>query len=1061
MDNSESLDGASGGFSLMHALKGGASVASGSTGDGDSTARLREGLATSASPAKASSTATSPSTAKRPHRNPSHRSPPAATASANHHAAVPLLRTANSFTSASSSSQRRPANYRNRHAPKKFSPKHQKRSSAAEAQHWLSPSKSLDGEDRPSRSEDGQGSVHAHRASGGERGGHGPKKATGFGHYYSSAAPGYHDAFTLLEGADPSSPKRGGSNPSPQSSPDRHPSSKAARAPASPRPELPDPSEDNAHSAPPAVSRHENGPSSASTAATTAPPGTPRRGPARGTMPPPPSGHAKKPSSAAAVKTKAARAPSPIAMARKARGPAAAGRASSPLPVVGPPAAASSPMRHASPLSASRVKSTLQKLGSVGRRRGSRSRSKGSGNYSDAVSKALEEDAAAGGLEAVHREGGKLPTKGGGAKSSGSKSTGRSQEGSEAVSPRSSSGGGKGGGFLPRVVRNRSPSPVRQMGSLEGGAADAGSGGAERCDDASAPSFFGMRQMSPGRRNRGWRMKRPTIPASPRRTSRPQPQQSSPDNPSLPRYPVTDREGVADDGDGGLDPVSASLAHTTMSFDVDGDAPEQPHRPLAEEPADGSALLPSPIPELESELETEDGYFINTTTFNIFESREFLRAMGGNANEASLTTNYIRMGDGLCRGEGHNVGERLDRAAAMYYAGLGKVLIRIRDWTLEQRGHRRRNSSELLDENGNYIPLTPNAELSELSHKDFLEVAHSPEANVLLLAISSILLRAGNAHFRRRHWKEACRDYDGAQSYRSLWHKTRDAMAVERREYNDIYFEDAKLHGRISNNAASARSKRAMYEEARSEYTRALQIKQGTLEALHKRSGADGSGSGSGSGSGEVDDSDLVSDIASTFHNIGLLRMECGEPKKAEKAYKQSLSLRVKKFGLDDLGVSSTLRALGDLYHYLRQYDDAFRSYKESLRIWKSHGGKSDLRTAEHYYNIGLVFYSKGPLAKARASVAECLRIRRLLCSGKEHLLVAAALYLLGLIASSSGNYDEALSLLEESLDIRLSLLESSDHLLLFNVQLALGELWYYSCYSLVGSLFDSFVPNT
>ena len=104
--------------------------------------------------------------------------------------------------------------------------------------------------------------------------------------------------------------------------------------------------------------------------------------------------------------------------------------------------------------------------------------------------------------------------------------------------------------------------------------------------------------------------------------------------------------------------------------------------------------------------------------------------------------------------------------------------------------------------------------------------------------------------------------------------------------------------------------------------------------------------------------------------------------------------------------------------YQLKQYDDAFRSHKESLRIWKSYSGKSDLKTAEHYCNIGLVFYSKGPFIKARTSVAECLRIRRLLCSGKERLPIASALHFSGLIASSSGNYDEVLSLLEESLAI-------------------------------------------
>jgi tetratricopeptide (TPR) repeat protein len=228
---------------------------------------------------------------------------------------------------------------------------------------------------------------------------------------------------------------------------------------------------------------------------------------------------------------------------------------------------------------------------------------------------------------------------------------------------------------------------------------------------------------------------------------------------------------------------------------------------------------------------------------------------------------------------------------------------------------------------------------------------------------------------------------------------------------------------------ASALSKRGLYDEARSEYTKALQIKQGTLQMIHNASSSDNYA--------KIDiDKDLIADIASTFHNIGLLRMNCGEPHKAEKAYKQSLSLRVKKFGLDDLGVGTSLCALGDLYFHKKQYDDAFRSYKESLRIYKLHFAKSDLKTADHYYNIGLVFYAKGPYLKAKSAVAECLRIRRNLLTLNDRLPVASALYLLGLIATSLGEYVEALSLLQETLTILQQLLPCSDH---SNVQIALG----------------------
>jgi tetratricopeptide (TPR) repeat protein len=507
------------------------------------------------------------------------------------------------------------------------------------------------------------------------------------------------------------------------------------------------------------------------------------------------------------------------------------------------------------------------------------------------------------------------------------------------------------------------------------------------------------------------------------------------------------------DNEGSFDRMSIGLGHTTMSFDVEADSASEVGSAIANGALRLTPVSPkySPMrekrqwqrrqsPIRESDLEGHEGpeggehaVVDNAGSFSVYESREFLLAMGGSVSAASLATNHVRTGDSFCAGE---TTDDLDRAVHIYYAGLGAILNRVKEWSLERIGNPTINDDDDAENEASMVegvaaqaPDVGGDASRTLSHEDFLEVARCPETNILLLAISSILLRAGNAHFRLRQYENACRDYASAQSYRMLRHEARGVIEKERTE---IQVEDAKLNGRISNNMASSQSKRGLYDEARSEYTKALQIKQGTLEALHK------AGS-SGNGTKKDVDKKLVSDIASTFHNIGLMRMNCGEPQKAEKAYKQSLSLRVKKFGLDDLGVSSSLCALGDLYYHKKQYDDAFRSYKESLRIWKLHFPKSDLKTAEHYYNIGLVFYSKGPYIKAKSAVAECLRIRRQQLISNKRLPVASALYLLGLVATSLGNYDEALSLLQESLAIRQQFLPRCDHLLLLNVHLALG----------------------
>ena len=616
---------------------------------------------------------------------------------------------------------------------------------------------------------------------------------------------------------------------------------------------------------------------------------------------------------------------------------------------------------------------------------------------------------------------------------------------------------------------------------------------------------MGIRNMSPSRMKRSWK-KKLAIPSSPRQSYQNNPwlhnqqqlklqqsqqlkqkqlqpsltqqalQSSSLEKHLLPPHAALSDSGGKKEGsfeeekeeDGDCSVISLSLAQTTMSFDVDDAVPTKHQQDQRDGTSSLAAenmtpLLPIIQPVLENNQEDveRERFHVNTRFFSLFESKEFLSAFGGKASEANLAASYIRRGDEICankeatrdeptdscvQGEGEKC-TRLEQAVQVYYAGLGKVLTRIGEWASERRGGH--DTVELLDTNGSYISSSqfdPDGGMNHVSYKDLAETARCPKTNILLLAMSSVLLRAANTLFHIGRWEEACRDYAAAQAYRVLrLEEAKDAATEEQSvEYGEaILREDNQLKGRISNNAAAAQVKQGMYDEARSEYTMALQIKQGTLEGFQNRpvaaQGALSPSRGGTEGKREAHDDRLVSDVASTFYNIGLLRIESCEPKKAEKAYKQSLSLRVNKFGLDDLGVSSTLRALGDLYYQGHKYEDAFRSYKESLRIWKRHSGRSDLTTAEYYYNIGLVFYAKGPYAKARTSVLECLRIRRLLCSPSERLPVATALYLLGLIVLDLGNYDEALSLLEESLAIRRELLTSHDNLLLPNVQLAIG----------------------
>lgn len=686
-------------------------------------------------------------------------------------------------------------------------------------------------------------------------------------------------------------------------------------------------------------------------------------------------------------------------------------RSSSPTPkgVVEGSIRSPSPLRASSP--SSRVKKMTNTL-----KRHIRSRSRGSGNYSDAVSRALNTPPSKDELERVDII-------------DNPKSVG-SGRGVEVVSsPKKSMPSPNKASRLVRTVegepwlakrrvRNRSPSPVRYMNETAPDISDGNASATthdsslqiERGSTASTPSFFvarNVRAMSPGRVKESWKKRNIKSDKS---NGVPRPPTHSQQRDVVPQITPSFSTDVED-----VQRVMPSLARTTMSFDID-DAPNRVHENSGvgsgsfDSFKDREGAFDRTCEDKDDDLQSaqdSEGYYINTFAFNLFECRQFLIAMGGNASNASLATNYIRTADALCDET------KYVRAIQTYYAGLGVILARVRDWIYALKSDEEQRTA-------NGVPPT------HVAQEDFVRVACDPDMNIIMLIVSSILHRAGNAHLHLCQYSEACRDYNSAQTYRSMRNKSHDLTL------ND---EDDMLQGRISNNLACALSKRGLLDEARSEYTRALQVKQGILEMWHKRSKQ------SATSIEEDGDMPLVSDITSTFHNIGLLRVKCNELKKAEKAYKQSLSLRVKKFGLDDVGVSTTLCALGGLYYQQGQYDDAFRAFKESLRIWQKHvGKKNDLVTAEHYYNIGLIFYQKGPVSKARASLVECLRLRKQLC-GDNLLPVASALSLSGMINTMAGAHEEAASQLLEALEIRQQADRNEGHDLM-TIQLSLGNVY-------------------
>lgn len=181
-------------------------------------------------------------------------------------------------------------------------------------------------------------------------------------------------------------------------------------------------------------------------------------------------------------------------------------------------------------------------------------------------------------------------------------------------------------------------------------------------------------------------------------------------------------------------------AVATDSFDVDLDVDAESQ----------TGKISSGIKELlisESELEgQEGGYFINKSSFNVFESNDFLKAMGDSV-QASVAPNYIHTGDSFFDGE---LASDLDRAIHLYYAELGAILTRIKEWSLERDAD---SIDDVMNVADHYTMTSCR-----------LCTIPKPQTNILLLAILSILLRMGNAHFCLKQYEDACWVYTSAQS---------------------------------------------------------------------------------------------------------------------------------------------------------------------------------------------------------------------------------------------------------------------------------------------------------
>jgi len=124
----------------------------------------------------------------------------------------------------------------------------------------------------------------------------------------------------------------------------------------------------------------------------------------------------------------------------------------------------------------------------------------------------------------------------------------------------------------------------------------------------------------------------------------------------------------------------------------------------------------------------------------------------------------------------------------------------------------------------------------------------------------------------------------------------------------------------------------------------------------------------------------LLASVATSINNIGFLRQKLGDTTAEDimSAYRDSLRIKKKILGENDLSIGTTLNNIGSVYFKDGNYELAMESYQRALDIMVSNLGMYHLDVATVHSNIGDVYAAMMPnkLDAARISYDAALQVR-------------------------------------------------------------------------------------
>ncbi|KAL3792663.1 hypothetical protein HJC23_009391 [Cyclotella cryptica] len=176
--------------------------------------------------------------------------------------------------------------------------------------------------------------------------------------------------------------------------------------------------------------------------------------------------------------------------------------------------------------------------------------------------------------------------------------------------------------------------------------------------------------------------------------------------------------------------------------------------------------------------------------------------------------------------------------------------------------------------------------------------------------------------------------------------------------------------------------------------------------------------------------------LASLWHKLGKCHASSKDYDNAFSSYRKSIKLYSEAFGPDNLHVASVMLDVGRLTLDDNEAEKAAQCFTEVIRIYTMHGEQNNIKVADALVQLGTIHADSSRLDEGMEAVKKAMRLYKEQL-GDDAVELGMALLLCGRLNDLAGDYNESMSNFSDSLHIFRTSLGEND----MNVSLALSNI--------------------